>query len=103
MPEVLKAASRELDDAVDEYEGRRATYGERFYAEIERVFHVIDQQPLLGPPWLLEGIPEGVRHVPLRAFPYDVVYVTDPRVVVVAIRCTHREPTYWIDRLEDVE
>ncbi len=103
MPEVLKAASREFDDAVYEYEGRRATYGGRFYDEIERIFDVIDRLPDLGPPWLLDGIPEGVRHVPLRAFPYDVVYITDPRVVVVAMRCTHRDPTYWIDRLDEVK
>jgi hypothetical protein len=58
--------------------------------------------PLAGSPWLLPGIPAGTRHVPLHTFPHSAVYVTEPRVVVIAVAHGSREPEYWIDRLTDV-
>lgn len=44
-----------------------------------------------------------VRRMPVRRFPYRVVWViTDDEIYVVAIAHTHRRPGYWRHRLEGV-
>lgn len=101
VPEVLDATSRELAANAVWYEERRSGYGSRFIDEAEDIFRLLDESPLLGPPWVLEGVPPGVQHVVLRTFPVSVIYVTDPRVVVVAFLGS-QEPLYWIDRLDEV-
>jgi hypothetical protein len=55
--------------------------------------------PLAGSPWIYPSIPDGTRRVVLLTFPYSIVYVTEPRIVV-AIAHASRELTYWIDRVE---
>ena len=101
MPKALEAASFELADAANQYETARAGYGHVFLDQVQEAFDFIDRFPLLGSPWLLDGIPEGVRRVVLRTFPYSIVYVTDPLPVVVAIAHASKEPHYWIDRLDE--
>lgn len=102
MLELLDAASLELAEASDWYEGRLAGLGHRFLDEAQRAFAFVTENPPLGSPWLLKGIPPGVRHVPLSTFPYSVVYVLEPRLVVVAVAAAAQEPTYWIDRLDEL-
>ena len=67
--EVLEAAALELDDAAAWYEARSRGFGTRFLDELHDTFVLIAQMPLAGSPWLLAGIPEGTRHVPLHTFP----------------------------------
>lgn len=102
MLEILEAASLELTDASAWYEERVSGLGERFLSEVRGAFDFIARNPAAGSPWLLQGIPPGVRHVPLRSFSYAVVYVTVPRLVVVAVAHSSKEPRYWIDRLDDI-
>jgi toxin ParE1/3/4 len=101
VPNVLEAAAREMIHAATQYESWRVGYGDRFLDEVQGAFDFIDRFPLLGSPWLLDGVPEGVRRVVLRAFPYSVVYVTDAHPVVVAIAHGSMSPLYWIDRLDE--
>ncbi len=101
MPEVLDAAPRELAANALWYEEKRSGYGSRFVDEAQEIFGLIDESPHLGAPWVLEGVPPGVRHVVLRTFPVSIIYITDPRVVVVAF-LGNQAPLYWIDRLEGV-
>ena len=103
VPDVLEAASREMAHAATRYEGWRAGYGDRFLEELQGAFDSIDRFPLLGSPWLLEGVPEGVRRVVLRAFPYSIVYVTEPRSIVIALVHASMSPVYWIDRLDEAK
>jgi ParE toxin of type II toxin-antitoxin system, parDE len=100
--EVLEAASLELSEAAAWYDDRVTGLGDRFLSEVREAFDFIARYPAAGSPWLLAGIPPGVRHVPLRIFPYSVVYVMDPRLVVVAVAAASQEPTYWIDRLDNL-
>lgn len=100
--DVLEAASLEFADAAAWYEERTTGLGERFLDELVDAFDLIERMPLAGSPWLFTGIPAGTRHVPLQTFRHSVVYVTDPRVVVVAVAHARREPHYWIDRLSAV-
>jgi toxin ParE1/3/4 len=98
--EILEAASLELSDSADWYETRSAGLGRRFLAEVRAAFDLIEERPQAGSPWLLQGIPSGVRHIPLNTFSYSVVYVLEPRRVVVAVANDSQKPTYWIDRLD---
>ena len=45
----------------------------------------------------------GVRRVVLRAFPYSIVYVTEPRSIVIALVHASMSPVYWIDRLDEAK
>ncbi len=101
--EVLDAAALELEDNAAWYEQRVTGLGDRFVVEVEEAFTLIESRPSLGSPWLLKGIPEGVRHVPLHSFPFSVVYVLDPRVVVIAIAHGSTRPLYWIERLSEMD
>jgi len=100
--EVLEPAALEFEAAAAWYEQRTRGLGARFLDELEDTFDLIEQMPLAGSPWLLPEIPPGTRHVPLRTFPHSVVYVTEPRVVVVAVVHGSRDPEYWIDRLGEL-
>ena len=100
MPEILIAASVEMADAAEWYESYQVGLGDRFLDEVRDGFDRIDRMPLAGSPWTYRSIPDGTRRVVLLTFPYSIVYVTDPRIVVVAIAHASREPTYWIDRVE---
>jgi hypothetical protein len=102
VAELLEPAAQELVDTAAWYESRRAGYGLRFLEEAEELFDLIDENPLLAPPWLLKGIPAGVRHLAMRTFPVSIVLVTEPRTVIVAIMGS-QEPAYWIDRLDALE
>jgi plasmid stabilization system protein ParE len=84
------------------YEDRVAGLGNRFLTEVEAALARIDEMPLLGPPWIHRGVPEGVRRMFVRSFPYTAIYVLEPRVVVVAIAHAHRRPGYWAPRLTGI-
>ena len=100
--ELLEPAALEFEAAAVWYEERARGLGGRFLDELQEAFALIEQMPLAGSPWLLPGIPSGTRHVPLHTFPQSVVYVTDPRLVVVAVVHGSRQPEYWIDRLGEL-
>ena len=81
------------------YDDRVVGLGDRFLTEVEAALARIDEMPLLGPPWLHRRVPEGVRRMFVRSFPYSAVYVLEPRIVVVAIAHACRRPGYWATRL----
>jgi toxin ParE1/3/4 len=85
VPDILAAASLELADAAQWYESHRTGLGSRFLDEVRDGFERIQRMPLAGSPWLHAAIPAGTRRVVLQTFPYSIVYVTEPRVVVVAV------------------
>ena len=44
---------------------------------------------------------EGLRRVQMRRFPYGLIYGVQPGLlVIVAVAHLHREPTYWVDRVQ---
>jgi plasmid stabilization system protein ParE len=88
-----------MAEAAAWYDERVRGLGERFLLEVESAFRRIDEGPLMGPPWLHRRAPPGVRRMFVRSFPYSVVYVVEPRLVVVAIAHGRRRPGYWRQRL----
>ncbi len=71
---------------------------ERFLAEFDRAVELLRERPGLGIPWHA-----GTRKLPLRKFPYNVVYYErrgGARILAVAHQ--RRLPGYWRDRVQPV-
>jgi len=84
------------------YDERVSGLGERFLSEAEAAFARIDETPLTGSPWIQRRLPDGVRRMFLRSFPYAAVYIVEPRLIVVAVAHSRRRPGYWVKRLSNV-
>ena len=96
---VESAAEEELRAAVGWYEDRRPTLGARFLSEVARVLHLIRRQPGLGGPVPRVRGQYEVRRMPLRRFPYFVIYRNcDAEIQIVAFAHTSRKPGYWRHR-----
>lgn len=102
MIEILDAAEEELLAAVDWYEEKQVGLGLRFLSEAEGASDRIEERPGIGPPWTYSVVPPGVRRLSLRTFPYHIVYVEDPRLVIVAVAHMSRRPGYWRARLRQL-
>lgn len=96
---VESAAEEELRAAVGWYESRRSGLGSRFLSEIGRVLNLIRRQPELGGPVYRVRPRYEVRRMPLRRFPYFVIYrERDAEIQIVAFAHTSRKPGYWRHR-----
>jgi hypothetical protein len=91
-----------MAEAAAWYEERVRGLGDRFLTEAEGAFARIDRTPLTGPPWKHSRLPDGVRRMFLRSFPYSAVYVLEPRLVVVAVAHLRRRHGYWTARLSEL-
>ena len=99
MIELLEAAEKELLAAVNWYEDQQEGLGAGFLSEVERASERIAERPHIGPLWTYSEVPAGVRRLSLRTFPYHLVYVEEPRLVIVAVAAMKRRPGYWRRRL----
>src|SRR5204862_143256 len=76
-----------------------AGFGDRLWAEIQAAIALISDYPSIG-----EIVPRvraqpTVRRVPLRHFPFLLVYrVYSDHIEVVALAHTSRKPRYWRGR-----
>jgi plasmid stabilization system protein ParE len=102
VAEILRAASAEMAEAAAWYESRVDRLGERFLREAEAAFARVDEKPLTGSPWKHGRLPDGVRRMFLRSFPYSVIYILEPSVVIVAVAHARRRPGYWVKRLDEI-
>lgn len=102
MIEFLHAAEVEFLEAVGRYEDQQDGLGARFLSEVERASSRIAKRPGIGPVWTYSEVPEGVRRLSLGTFPYHLVYVEDPRLVIVAVAHMKRRPGYWRQRLREL-
>lgn len=91
-----------MAEAAQWYAERVDGLGDRFLLEPEAAFARIDETPLTGSPWMHRRLPDGVRRMFLRSFPYSVVYIVEPRVVIVAVAHLRRRPGYWVRRLDRI-
>jgi len=92
--QISEPAALELTEAVRCYEDRRPGLGAKLFEAVSQAFDVI------------EHFPEGgarrrapARQLPVRGFPFLVVYRIRPDdVYVVAVAHTRRRPGYWLHR-----
>ena len=96
LPLILtEEAERDLAEARDYYDRRRAGLGDEFLERIEAAMNHIRRVP--------EGSTEvqpGVRRTVVRGFPYNVIYRIDAdQIAVIAVYHGKRDPRGWQQRL----
>jgi hypothetical protein len=99
---ILQEADDETLEAAAWYQERSPGLGDDLISERERVLETIGHSPRSLA--LLEYYtgPHEVRRCIMRRFPYAVIFQCRPgEVLVVAVAHLHREPLYWLDRLDD--
>jgi toxin ParE1/3/4 len=86
-----QAASAELIDAQDWYEGEASGLGRRFLLAVDAQLERITASPRQFPIVL-----KNVRRALLRRFPYSLFFVLEDETLLV-IACFHasRDPSHW--------
>lgn len=93
---IQRRARRDLHEASKTYGERNVEVGERFVAEVERTFELIERFPNTGARVPL--VTGRVRRLPVNDFPYHVIFeVFADRVEVLAVAHDRRRPGYWLD------
>lgn len=92
---VHPEAAAELNEAASFYaQQANMELGLALITEVERVLALLEKNPTLGAFW--KG---NVRRLPLRRFPYNVVYRLNAGVLeILAVAHQHRRPGYWKKR-----
>lgn len=92
---VLEEAERELVEGARFYaEEADAGLALAFIAEFERSIDLLRRQPALGAPWR-----HATRRLPLRRFPFSIVYeALADELRVIALAHQRRRPGYWRSR-----
>jgi len=92
---VEPGAELDIADAYDWYEAQRAGLGERFLTAVRECLEEVQDSPLAYP-----VIEHGVRRALLRTFPYSVLYLARPDLLIV-VACFHgrRDPNVWKGRV----
>ena len=88
-------AAAEFADATRWYAERASpAIARQFSAEIERTTSLVQLNPVLGSVW--NGL---ARRMPVRRFPYLVIYrVAGADIQIIAIAHQRRRPDYWRKR-----
>ncbi len=93
---LAKLAQAEMLEAKHYYERQQRGLGLQFLNEAKRSAIRILEQPLA---WQIEI--EPVRRFIFNRFPYKMLYVIRAeRIVVLAVAHQHRDPDYWVERLD---
>ncbi|MEA2338534.1 MAG: toxin ParE2 [Thermoanaerobaculia bacterium] len=97
--QVIAPAEAEFREVTAWYRERDPRVADRFAAEARKTLELIEQFPRIG--GLVDGIDDrDVRRMPIRSFPYSVVFVDlADRIEVVAFAHYRRRPGYFISRL----
>jgi plasmid stabilization system protein ParE len=93
-------AEAEYRDAARWYESQRAGLGIRFLESVDTAIHRILDFPDTGA--TVARVPAGlpVRRMPVRRFPYHVVYLfMSDELRVLSIAHDRRKPGYWRQRV----
>ena len=89
-------AARELEDAIDYYDGKREGLGRELLGEVARAISLIRMYPNGSP-----KVSRRSRRCRTRRFPYGLVYqVRDGGICIIAVMDLRRKPGYWKDREE---
>lgn len=95
-------AAREVEHAVDWYEGRRAGLGSDFLRIVDVTVDRIAQRRLPGSPVPGIAIAAAVKRVPIPRFPYQIRYlILDDVIRVLAVAHDAQRPRYWADRMTE--
>ena len=96
-----EAAEQEFRYYIRWYDNESLGLGDRLWSDIQAAISLISAFPSVGSVVPRLGVRETVRRVPLRHFPFRLVYREYPdHLEVIALAHTSREPQYWLRRLE---
>ncbi len=89
------AVHPEVEAAYRWYEQQRAGLGDDLLAELEAVYHRLEQTPQMH-----QVIYKDVRRALPRRFPYAVLYrVHTDRIEIIAVHHSRRDPSHWQSRV----
>jgi toxin ParE1/3/4 len=81
------------------YAARSIDLGGELWNEIEAIFHLISDYPLIGEVVRRARVRGTARRIPLRHFPFFVIYrIHDDFIEVMALAHTSRKPNFWRGR-----
>lgn len=93
----FRSAAEELIEAAESYESHIRGLGVEFLLEVERVTDLLIELPSLG-----EKLDQVHRRLPLRRFPYALIFRHDGDLIrIVAVAHRRRRPRYWAGRVHD--
>jgi toxin ParE1/3/4 len=96
---VEDAARNELRAVIAWYEDKQPGLGGESFAEVERILQLIERHPGLGVSVPRVPIERGTRRLPLRRFPYTVIYrEAEVEIQIIAFAHNSRKPGYWSSR-----
>jgi len=91
-----KPAQLEVDDAVTWYDTQSSGLGTQFLDDLDRTVRRIVAYPLS-----CQEIEPELRRGLLSRFPYGIIYgIDDDTIIIIAVAHLHREPRYWINRIQ---
>lgn len=96
-------AVAEIRDAVNWYESQLPGLGASFLAAIDDAQRRVHATPRAGAPVELLGRRSNYRAVPLRRFPYRLIYLAGDHIFVIAVAHERRRPAYWASRAEPTQ
>lgn len=89
-------AEEEIRAAILWYENEREGLGPELWDEVQATVSLISEYPDIGSAVHRARTRGIVRRVPLRRFPYFVVYRERPQhIELIALAHTSRRPGYW--------
>jgi plasmid stabilization system protein ParE len=99
---ISEQAEAEMAEAARWYETHRAGLGAEFLDAVDGAVTRIAETPQMRS--MVPRISDvAIRRMPVRRFPYHVVYLQLPnRLQVLAIAHDRRRPGYWVGRLPTV-
>lgn len=93
---VEDSARKELRGVIVWYERKQPGLGGEFFAEVEHTVELIRRHPGLGTSVPCVAAEHGTRRLPLRRFPYTVIYrEVETEIQIVAFAHERRKPGYW--------
>lgn len=95
--EFLTIAKNELSEAKHWYNNQHQGLGNIFLKEVQASLKLIMQYP-----FAYTSLDQNLRRCLIKKFPYSIIYgISDDVIVIVAIAHLHREPFYWVERLDE--
>ena len=99
--EILTEAAEEAEAAVDWYEREQPDLGRQFRDALNAGLGLLKEGFMTGSPLPGPLGNEGIRHLVLRRFPYDIIFISDQNSNTVLAFAHHsRRPGYWRDRYQ---
>ncbi|HEX5105861.1 MAG TPA: hypothetical protein VFV87_18715 [Pirellulaceae bacterium] len=93
----IAAARQELQSAIVHYNAQRPTLGDECKEEVDAPIDRIEFWPNA---W--SQAPPNARVCKTKRFPYGIVYLVDPEIIIIAKAHLHRCQGYWKKRLKDL-